>query len=304
MANGIITTGSAPKALWPGIYAWWGQNYNEHGMQYRDLYEIKMSDKAFEEIVEIIGFGLAPEKEQGTSVQYASWRQGFVNRFTNKAFALGFIVTREELADNLYEELVMDRTQRLAFSLRTTKEIVGANVYNRAFDSNFAFGDGVELISNAHVTDDGTQSNILAVAADLSEAAIEDLAIQISNAKDSAGLQIAIKPTSLIIPTAEQFNAERILGSVLQNDSANNAINALRSMSVIPEGWKMNNYLTDTDAWFIRTNVPKGMCWFQREEIDFSEDNDFDTDNMKYKGYERYIPGVGDFRGIFGSPGS
>ncbi len=304
MANGIITTGSAPKALWPGIYAWWGQNYNEHGMQYRDLFELKTSEKAFEEIVEIIGFGLAPEKEQGTSTQFASWRQGFLNRFTNRAFALGFIVTREELADNLYEELVMDRTQRLAFSLRTTKEIFGANVYNRAFDGNFAFGDGVELISNAHVTDDGTQSNILAVAADLSETAIEDLAIQISNAKDSAGLQIAIKPTSLIIPTAEQFNAERILGSVLQNDSANNAINALRSMSVIPEGWKMNNYLTDTDAWFIRTNVPKGMCWFQREEIDFSEDNDFDTDNMKYKGYERYSAGVGDFRGIFGSPGS
>ena len=177
-------------------------------------------------------------------------------------------------------------------------------MYNRAFNSNFTFGDGVELISNAHVTDDGTQSNILAVAADLSETAIEDLAIQISNVKDSAGLQIAIKPTSLIIPTAEMFNAERILGSVLQNDTANNAINALRSMSIIPEGWKENNYLTDTDAWFLRTNVPKGMCWFQREEIDFSEDNDFDTDNMKYKGYERYVPGVGDFRGIFGSPGS
>ena len=302
--SSVITTGSAPKALWPGIYAWWGQNYNEHGMQYKDLYDIKSSEKAFEEIVEIVGFGLAPEKEQGTSVQYASWRQGFVNRFTNKAFALGFIVTREELADNLYEELVMDRTQRLAMSLRTTKEIVGANLYNRAFNSNFTFGDGVELISNAHVTDDGTQSNILAVAADLSETAIEDLAIQISNVKDSAGLQIAIKPTSLIIPTAEMFNAERILGSVLQNDTVNNAINALRSMSIIPEGWKENNYLTDTDAWFLRTNVPKGMCWFQREEIDFSEDNDFDTDNMKYKGYERYVPGVGDFRGIFGSPGS
>ncbi len=304
MASGIITTGSAPKALWPGIYAWWGQSYDEHGMQYRYLYDIKSSDKAYEEIVEIIGFPLAPEKEEGESTQYAAWRQGFVNRFTNKAYALGFIVTKEEIADNQYEELIMDRTQRLAFSLRTTKEIVAANVYNRAFDSNFTFGDGVELISNAHVTDDGTQSNILPTAADLSETSIEDLAIQVSDAKDSAGLQIAIKVRSLHIPTALVFEAERILGSVLQNDTANNALNALRSMSIIPEGAHVNNYFTDTDAWFFRTNIPKGMCWFQREEIDYSEDNDFDTENKKQKAYERYVPGVGDFRGIYGTPGA
>jgi len=299
----VITTGAAPKDLWPGIYAWWGQNYNEHGMQYRDLYDIKTSDKAYEEIVEIIGFGLAPVKEQGTSVQYASWRQGFVNRFTNVAYALGFIVTHEEIKDNLYEELIMDRTERLAFSMRTTKEIVGANVYNRAFNTSFLFGDGSPLISTTHVTDDGTQSNALTVAADLSELALEDMAIQIANAKDSAGLQINIRPKTLIIPPSLQFDAERILGSVLQNDTANNATNALKSMSIVSDGWKMNNYLTDTNAWFLRTDVPKGMCWFQREEMDFSEDNDFDTDNLKYKSYERYVPGVGDFRGIYGTPG-
>lgn len=304
MAVGIITTGSSPKSLWPGIWDFWGQSYDSHEKQYMYLFDVKTSEKSYEELVEVIGFGLAPVKEQGTSVQYSNWRQGFVDRFTHKAYALGFIVTKEELADNLYEQVVMDRTKRLAFSAYVTKEIVGANVYNRAFNSSFTFGDASTLIANDHVTDDGTQSNILATAADLSEAAIEDMIIQIDDAKDSAGLQISIKPTVLIIPTALQFDADRILGSVLQNDSANNAINALRSMSSIPQGWKKNNFLTDTDAWFIRTNIPDGMCWFQREEIQFSEDNDFDTENMKYKFYERYEPGRADFRGVFGTPGA
>lgn len=302
--TGIITTGSAPKALWPGIHSWWGQNYNEHGQECRDLFDFRSSEKSYEEIVEVIGFGLAPEKEQGTSVQYADWRQGAVNRFTNKAYALGFIVTYEEMRDNLYRELVMQRTGRLGMSMRTTKEIVAANVYNRAFNPAFTFGDGVSLISTAHPTDDGTQSNRLTIDADLSEQALEDLVIQISNAKDSAGLQIKLMPRTLHVPTNLQFVAERILGSVLQNDTANNAINALRAMSSIPGGIKMNHYFDDTDAWFIRTDATDGMVSFQREEMDFAEDNDFDTKNMKYAAYERWVPGVGDWRGLFGSPGA
>jgi len=273
-------------------------------MECYDLFDFRPSDKAYEEIVEVIGFGLAPEKEQGTSIQYADWRQGAVNRFTNRAYALGFIVTYEEMKDNLYEELVMQRTQRLAFSGRTTKEIVAANVYNRGFNTNFTFGDGKALIVTDHPTDDGTQSNRLAVDADLSEQSLEDLVIQISNAKDAAGLQIALRPQTLHIPTQLQFVAERILGSVLQNDSANNAINALKAMGSIPGGWKMNHYFTDTDAWFIRTNSPKGMCYFDREDLDFSEDNDFDTDNKKYKSYMRFVPGRADWRGIYGSSGA
>ena len=300
----VITTGSAPKSLWPGIHSWWGQNYNEHGMECYDLFDFRPSDKAYEEIVEVIGFGLAPEKEQGTSIQYADWRQGAVNRFTNRAYALGFIVTYEEMKDNLYEELVMQRTQRLAFSGRTTKEIVAANVYNRGFNTNFTFGDGKALIVTDHPTDDGTQSNRLAVDADLSEQSLEDLVIQISNAKDAAGLQIALRPQTLHIPTQLQFVAERILGSVLQNDSANNAINALKAMGSIPGGWKMNHYFSDTDAWFVRTDTVDGMVAFQREEMDYAEDNDFDTKNMKYAFYERWVPGVGDFRGIYGSQGA
>ncbi len=304
MAVGIITTGSSPKSLWPGIHGWWGQSYDQHEKQYMYLFDMKTSYKSYEELVEIIGFGLAPVKEQASSVQYANWRQGFVDRFTHKAYALGFIVTYEELQDNLYPELITDRTARLAFSMYTTKEIVGANIYNRAFDTNFLFGDGSTLIANDHNTDDGTQSNLLATAADLSEASIEDMVIQIDDAKDSAGLQVSYKPTVLLIATANQFNADRILGSVLQNDSANNAINALRSMGSIPQGWKKNNFFDDSDAWFIRTNIPKGMVWFQREEIQFSEDNDFDTENMKYKAYERYEPGRADFRGVYGTPGA
>lgn len=302
--TGIITTGSAPKALWPGIHSWWGQNYNEHGQQCLDLFEQRTSDKSYEEVVEIIGFGLAPEKEQGTATQFADWRQGATNRFTNKAYALGFIVTYEEMQDNLYEKLVMQRTARLGFSMRTTREIVHANVYNRAFNSNFTFGDGKELIATDHPTDSGDQSNELAVAADLSEASLEDLTIQIMNAKDAAGLQIRLQPRTLHVATQEVYTAERILGSVLQNDTANNAINALRSMSVIPGGFKVNNYFTDADAWFIRTDATDGMITFQREAMDFDEDNDFDTKNMKYKAYERYEPGVGDWRGIYGSPGA
>lgn len=304
MAAGIITTGSIPKALWPGIYAFWGQKYNEHGMEYRDLYDIKSSDKSYEEIVEIIGFGLAPEKNEGTSTQYATSRQGFTNRFTNKAYSLGFIVTKESNDDNQYEVIMYDRTGRLAFSMRTTKEIVGANVYNRAFDAAFTFGDGKELIATDHPTDSGDQSNELAVAADLSEAAIEDLTIQIANAVDSAGLQIALMPKTLHVATNEMYEAERILASVLQNNTSTNAINALRSMNIVPGGTKVNHYFTDPTAWFLRTNAPSGMCWFQRVEIEFGDDNDFDTKNMKYSAYERYVPGVADWRGIYGSPGA
>ena len=304
MAAGIITTGSAPKTLWPGIYAFWGQKYNEQDMLYRELFEIKSSTKAYEETPELIGFGLAPKKEQGSSTQYDTWRQGFVTRYTNVPYALGFIVTREELADNQYAEVVRNRTARLAFSMRTTREIVGANIYNRSFDPAFPGGDGQELISEDHPTDDGTQSNMLATDADLSETAIEDLVIQISNANDSRGLRINLQARKLIVPTAYQFDAERILGSYLQNDNAQNAINAMRVLGTIPDGYTVNTYLTDDDAWWLKTDAENGMCWFDREMTEFSEDNDFDTDNMKYKSYMRFVPGWSDWRGLYGTPGA
>ena len=301
---GVITTGSAPKLLWPGVAAFWGQKYKEHEMLYRDLFEIKSSDKAYEEDVEIIGFGLAPVKEQGTSVQYDTWRQGVTTRYQNKTYGLGFIVTKEEIDDNQYMKVAMERTARLAFSMRTTKEIVCANVYNRAFNSAFPGGDGQALLSLTHPTDAGNQSNRLAVDADLSEAAVEDLCIQIKDTEDSRGLRINLSPKKLALPSELMFVGDRILGSVLQNDTANNAINALRSMSAIRDGYCTNTYLTDPDAWFIRTDAENGMTFYNREDTKFSEDNDFDTENMKFKALMRFEPGWSDWRGLFGSPGA
>lgn len=301
---GIITTGSNPHALWPGMQAFWGTYYDEHPLEHMELFDEFKSNKAYEETTGLIGFGLAPIKEQGSSVQYDSQSEGATNRYTNITYALGFIVTHEEQKDNLYlDDMMFDRTRMLAFSMRTTKEIVGANIYNRAFNSSFTFGDGVELIANNHDTGDGTQSNILAVAADISEASLEDMAIQINNATDTRGLQIAIRPRKVIIPTALEFDTCRILKSVLQNDTANNAVNALAAVGAY-EGYTVNHYLTDTDAWFVRTTAPKGMKYFNREDRTLSEDNDFDTVNYKIKQMERYSFGADDFRGIYGSPGA
>lgn len=301
----IITTGSDPKLLWPGLNEVWGRNYDEHPKEYVDLFDIETSDMNYEEEVEMTGFGLAPVKQQGASTTYDVETQQTVTRYTHIAYGLGFIITREERDDNLYEKKGVSRTQALAFSVRQTKENVSANVYNRAFNGAFPVtGDGQALISATHPTLSGNQSNVLAVAADLSEAAIEDMCIQIMNATNNRGLRISLMPESLHVPTALVFEAERILKSTLQNDTGNNAINALRSMGVFPKGCKVNHYFTDADAWFIRTNAPAGMKMFQRVAAEFAQDGDFDTGNIKYKAYERYSVGATDFRGIYGTPGA
>jgi hypothetical protein len=300
---GPITTGNHPKALWPGVKAWWGREYDSHGAEYKDLFEWRGSDKAYEETVEVTGFGLAPVKPEGASTTYDSETQGVVNRATHVAVSLGYIVTREELADSQYEVVSRRRAQANAFSMHTTKETLAANVYNRAF-SGATFGDGVEILSTAHPTLSGNQSNELATAADLSEASLEDLLIQIMQAKNSRGHQIKLMPRCLIVPPSLHFEASRILSSTLQNDTANNAINVLRSSGALPEGVKVNHYLSDTDAFFIRTNCPEGMVAYQREGLEFSQDNDFDTDNAKAKSYERYSFTIGDWRGLYGSPGA
>jgi len=299
----VITTGSHPKALWPGVYAWFGAKYDEHPQQYTKLFDIKSSNKNYEELVEQTGFGLAPVKAEGSSTAYDSHAQGVTSRGTNKAYSLGYIVTREEKADNLYTEVSMQRAASLAFSMAQTRENVGANVYNRAFNSTYAGGDGKELCATDHGSLSGNQSNELATAADLSEASLEDLTINIMDAVNSKGLKISLQPKSLIVPTALIYDAQRILESTLRVDSANNDINALRSMSVIPEV-VVNNYLTDSDAWFIRTNAPSGLCWFDREPVQFTKDEDFDTDNAKAKAYMRFVPFWGDWRGVYGSPGA
>jgi hypothetical protein len=299
----VITTGAHPKALWPGVEGWFGAKYNEHEKEYPQLFDIKSSKKNFEELVENKGFGLAPVKPEGSSTMYEGQLQGFVSRFLHVAYSLGYIVTREEKDDNLYEEVSMQRVESLAFSVRQTEENVGANVYNRATNGSFLGGDGKVLLASDHPSDAGDQSNILAVSADFSEAALEDLTIQIMNAKNPKGLKISLRPKALIGPTNLVYDFERVLKSTLRVDSANNDVNALRSVGVIPKA-VVNHYFTDTDAWFVRTDAPKGLCWFDREPVEFSKDEDFDTDNAKAKAYRRFSVGWSDFRGLYGSTGA
>lgn len=298
----VITTGAHPKFLMPGLNAVWGKNYTDYPTEYPDLFDVQSSDMAYEEDVEEPGFGLVPVKPQGQAITYTSNSQQTVTRYTHVAFGMGFIITHEEWMDNLYEKRGISRTQRLARSFRLTKETVAANVYNRAHTSGYTGGDGVVLCSTSHPCLNGNQSNRLSTAADLSEASLEDLCIQIMGAVDSQGMNIKLMPKALIIPKEEVFNAERILKSLLQSDSAQNSVNALRSTGIIP-AVHVNHFLTDTDAVFIRTDAPDGMKLFEREKAQFAEDGDFETGNQKYKGYERYSAGWSDFRGCFSNGG-
>lgn len=302
---GVINTGSFPKALWEGVNAWFGQKYDQHGTEWTALFESYDSRKNYEEDVQAVSFGLAPEKSEGAGLIYDSMQQGYVSRYTHVAYALGFIVTREEQDDNLYEELSMKRAGLLAYSMAETKENVGANIYNRAFNSSYTGGDSKELVATDHPNSvgGGTFSNELNPAADLSEQSIEDLCIQIGQATNDRGLKMALKPKRLIIPVNLQFEATRILKSTLQNDTGNNAVNALRSMNMIPE-MAVNHYLTDVDAWFIRTDCPEGLKHFNRVSRKLENDNDFDTKNLKASAYERYSFKWSDPRGLYASSGA
>ena len=300
----IITTSNHPKALWPGVRAFWGRHYDAHPVEYTDLFNMETSKKSREEDVQLTGFGLAPRKAQGGSVSYDTETQGVVSVYTHVAYALGYIVTREERDDTLYVEVSKRRAQANAFSMRQTKEIVAANIYNRATTSGYTYGDGQVLLSASHPSSSGTWSNVLPVSADLSEASLEDLIIQIMTATNDKGLKISLMPQSLHIHPKEWFNANRIMKSALQNDTANNAVNVLKLVNALPKGVQMNHYFTDQDAWFIRTNAPRGMMGYDRAKDALSQDNDFDTDNAKAKSYERYSFGCTDPRGIYGSPGA
>jgi hypothetical protein len=300
---GVMTTGSIPKLLWPGMNAIWGQSYKDWSRKFEEMFDVKSSDKNYEEDAQVPGFGLAPVKPQGQAITYDQTQQQTISRYQHVAYALGFIVTHEEMMDNLYEKKGFNGTKALSRSLRHTVENVAANVYNRGFDTNFTGGDGKPLFSASHPSPNGNQSNLLA-AADLSEAALEDAVIQIMNAVDARGLKIELMPKSLHIPTANVFEAERILKSILTPGTGNNAVNALRSTGMFPGGAMVNPYLSDADAFFIRTDVDNGMTFFWREEPDFAQDGDFDTSNLKYKGYQRFSAGWSDWLGAFGNPGA
>lgn len=301
---GIITTASHPKALWPGIKAWWGQVYDEHQEEYSKLFDSDTSTQNYEEDVQLTGFGLAPRKPEGSGVQYDSEVQGFTTRYTHVAYALGYIVTKEELDDNLYEQVSRRRAAALAMSFRQTKENVGANVYNRAFNGTYTGGDGKSLCATDHPnTSGGTFANKPTVDADLSEASLEDALIAVMGFQNDRGLLINVMPKSLVVARQNWYNANRILKSVYTPSSANNAVNVLVATNALPEGIVMNHYLTSPNAWFMRTNIQNGLKYYSRVGIQFDQDNDFDTMNAKAKGYERYSFGWTDPRAIYGVNG-
>ena len=303
---GLITTASHPKALWPGVKQWWGQTYDEHPVEYTDLFDSETSNQNYEEDVQVTGFGLAQRKPEGSGVQYDSEVQGFTTRYTHMAYSLGYIVTKEEIDDNLYESVSRRRATALAMSFRQTKENVGANIYNRAFNGTYVGGDGVALCATNHPnTSGGTWANTPTTAADLSETALEDAMVAIMGLQNDRGLLINIMPQSLHIARQEVFNAQRILHSSYQTGNANNDINVIKSGNYLPGGFKVNHYFTSPHAWFIRNNIPgkTGMKYYERVGIQFDQDNDFDTMNAKAKGYERYSFGWTDPRAVFGSNG-
>jgi phage major head subunit gpT-like protein len=300
-----MTTGNFAKLLWPGIKKVYGDKYNQHKVEFTDIFNKENSDKAYEEYQGLSGFGLAQKKPEGQPIAMDNMRQGFTTRATNVTFALGFIITRELYEDDQYSKISAQRSRALAFSMRQTKEIVGANIINRAFTSGYTFGDGVVLCSTAHPNvAGGTFSNTLAVASDLNQTALEQMAIDISNFTDDRGLKIAVMPKKLLVPPSLMFEAERILKSSLEYDTANNAVNALKSKNIFPDGIAINHYLTDNDAFFILTDQ-EGLVYQERrgDEFEPTSENDWDTENARYKSSARYAFTAFDPRAIYGSPG-
>jgi len=300
-----INSGNFARALELGVNKWYGDAYNEHDVQYTSLFEMNTSRRAYEEDMSVSGFGLAQVKTEGGSINYDTMQQGFMTRYSHVVYALGFVITQEVYDDDLYDIVGKRNAKSLAFSMRQTKEIVGANIYNRAFDSSYTGGDGLELCSTAHLNyAGGTYANELTTAADLSEASLEQSCIDLMDFTNDRGLKINVMPKQLIIPTELKFEAERILNSTLRVGTADNDPNALRNTGMFSGGVTINNYLTDADAFFIRTTCMDGMKFFERKGDEFGLDNDFDTGNAKFKASGRYSAGWSDPRGIFGSPGA
>ena len=299
-----INTGSFSKALWPGVNAWYGKEYNEFKVEWTELFDQFTSRKAFEEDVGVSSFGLAQVKPEGQAVQYDTEVQAFITRYTHIVYALGFIVTQEAFDDDLYDVVAERRARGLAFSMRQTKETVGANVYNRAFTTGYTGGDGAVLGSSSHSNAiGGTWSNILSTAANLSEAALEQACIDIAKWTNDRGLRINVIPQKLVIPVDLQFDADRILKNPNRPGTAERDINALVKQGRFPGGTVMNHYLTSTTAWFIKTDVRDGMKYFSRKDDAFAEDNDFDTENAKFKASGRYSFGWTDPRAVYATPG-
>jgi hypothetical protein len=298
-----ITTGNFAKALWPGVNSWYGKEYSEFKVEYTDLFDTYNSRKAWEEDMGITSFGLAQVKGEGASIAYDNEQQGFLTRYTHVTYALGFIITREMVEDDLYDVAGEKKARALAFSMRQTKENIAANVYNRAFNTSYTGGDGKALAVTDHPNvAGGTWSNTLSTAADISEAALEQACIDLGKWTNDRGLRIAVRPRTLIIPVDLDFETNKIMKTEYEVGTNNNTVNVVRGR--FPGGIKINHYLTDTDAWFIRTDAGDGMKYFTRREAGFDVDDDFDTENAKYKATERYSFGWTDPKAIYASPGA
>lgn len=298
----VQTRSDLPSLLWPGLHALFGTEYAKLPKEYTRIFDVRTSDKAYEKVAELTGLGLASVKAEGASIVYDKPGQGPETTFTHVTYGLGFIMTREAEEDNQYKDIAENNTKALTWSMWTTKEIVHANIIDRAANGSYVGGDGVSLASASHPTANGTQSNLL-TAADLSEAALEDAMTVIMAAKNSRGLPIAIRPTRLIVSPGQIFNATRILSSDGRVGTADNDVNAIKALGMVPE-IVVNHYLTDLDSWALQTNVPNGLISFQRRALDLEKDSDFDTENKKMKGTERYSAGWGDWRAIFYNQGA
>ena len=293
------------KELEPGLNALFGLEYKNYENQHAEIYDTESSDRAFEEEVMLGGFANAAVKPEGSGVSYDTANEAFTARYTHETIALAFSITEEAVEDNLYDSIAKRYTKALARSMANTKQIKAANVLNNGFSGGTAGGDGVDLLSIAHPTiSAGNQKNELTTSADLSETSLEQAMIDIAAFKDERGLKIAARGMKLIIPSALQFTAERILKSPARVGTADNDLNAIKTMGMIPQGYTVNHFLTDDDAFFIKTDVPNGMKHFNRAAIKTAMEGDFDTGNMRYKARERYSFGFSDWRGIYGSPGA
>jgi hypothetical protein len=293
------------KELLPGLNALFGLEYARYGEEHKEIYETETSERSFEEETKLSGFSAAPVKNEGSAMAYDNAQEAWTARYVHETIALGFSLTEEAIEDNLYDSLSNRYTKALARAMAYTKQTKAAAVLNNGFSSGYVGGDGVALFSTAHpLVSGGTNSNTPAVAADLSETSLEAAVIQIAAWTDERGLLIAARPKKLIIPSALQFVATRILETELRVDTADNTINALKNNGSIPEGYTINHFLTDTDAWFLTTDVPNGMKHFVRAPLTQGMDGDFDTGNVRYKSRERYSFGWSDPLGMFGSPGA
>jgi len=293
------------KELLPGLNALFGMEYARYGEEHKEIYETETSERSFEEETKLSGFSAAPVKNEGAAIAYDNGQEAFTARYNHETIALGFSITEEAIEDNLYDSLSSRYTKSLARAMSYTKQVKAASILNNGFDPAFTGGDGVELFSALHpLVSGGVNSNVPAVATDLNETALEAAVIQIAAWTDERGLLIAAKPRKLIIPPALQFVATRLLETELRVGTTDNDINAIKNNGSIPEGYAINHFLTDPDAWFLTTDVPNGLKHFVRTPLQNSMDGDFDTGNVRYKARERYSFGWSDPLGVYGSQGA